>query len=313
MVKSPVNIAILSSRESLDVLVSTVQSAVKAVPMNSIVDVVINGNNENAKYIVQALNVLDGYESIKIFIWFISKADKENAWNTHIHQIWRSNDQFAIYIDGYVKVDSVSIDAICNAMSKQGALGGTGLPSIGRSAKAQRDEMVKNGGFHGNFCGLTQRAMEIIRANGIRIPIGMYRVDSVMGAYLSFGLDNINNEWRPKEYIKIASDATWQVEKKHWYKIKDIVAAIKRKKRQAKGGIENLAIKYYLVNMGIPIQDIPVSIEQIISRWHLDNFEDSMRKIKKAGISLSEFENMINTPVGDLIPGELRLVGTINT
>lgn len=101
--------------------------------------------------------------------------------------------------------------------------------------------------------------------------------------------------------------------KKHWYKIKDIVAAIKRKKRQAKGGIENLAIKYYLVNMGIPIQDIPVSIEQIISRWHLDNFEDSMRKIKKAGISLSEFENMINTPVGDLIPGELRLVGTINT
>ncbi|MBK7646012.1 MAG: hypothetical protein IPJ12_02250 [Betaproteobacteria bacterium] len=272
----------------------TVKHAILAIPDDSIIDIVINGNESNVERFVERLALVKIYRPIEIYVWSIKLADKGNAWNTHIHKIWRDNGLDVVYIDGYVRVDPSSIDSICRSMLLPEALGSSGLPSIGKSAKAIRKEMLKNGGFHGNFCGISHRAMKVIKTKDIRIPIGMYRVDSIMGAFLSFGLDNVTNPWLPKKYIPIAIDATWHVDEKRWFRVKDILAFFKRKRRQAKGIIENAALKYHLVILKIPLNELPRHINQIISRWYLDNEDGAKTAINESKLSFHEFDELIS-------------------
>ena len=122
----------------------------------------------------------------------------------------------------------------------------------------------------------------------------MYRVDSIMGAFLSFGLDNVTNPWLPKKYIPIAIDATWHVDEKRWFRVKDILAFFKRKRRQAKGIIENAALKYHLVTLKIPLNELPRHINQIISRWYLDNEDGAKTAINESKLSFHEFDELIS-------------------
>ncbi|MCP5163091.1 MAG: hypothetical protein H6999_05350 [Hahellaceae bacterium] len=263
----PVNVVIFASREKIPTLTETILCAINSVPDGSVIDVLINGNQELAEQIAREVVSPLSSETKPYFVWSIPVADKGNAWNQHIHEIWRG-ELNAVYIDGYVRVTREAIAAISHTFaSEAAALGTSGVPTSGASAKAIRRQMAKQGGFHGNLCAIKSWALEQIRARGIRIPTGMYRVDSIMGAFLSFGLDNQTHEWDPFRFLPLTHAASWRCDKKKWYRFQDVVAWNSRRDRQARGDIENAAVKFHLADSKILPEGLPQDVRSLILSW----------------------------------------------
>lgn len=279
----PVNLAIFSSRESSAELAKTIDSAIAAAPVNSVIDILINGNPALSRAIVSHLSKDDLQPCHTIRVWHIPAADKANAWNQHIHSIC-DLDRDCFYIDGYVQLKRDAITKIQETLaSHPGALGSSGAPSTGWSAKAITATMKADGGFHGNLCAITANALAQMRKAGIRIPIGMYRVDALMGAFLSFGLANTNRRWSPKEHVPVTLDATWHCRSKKWYSLQDINAWLSRRERQIRGKVENAAIKQLLVHEGIRLEDIPRDVAQLSRNWvNSKQFSQHGKKFKPA-------------------------------
>jgi hypothetical protein len=71
-------------------------------------------------------------------IWSIPLGDKANAWNQYIHHLW-AGQELVFFIDGYVRLNSDAIELLGGAVqSDPQALGGSGVPTVGRSARALR-------------------------------------------------------------------------------------------------------------------------------------------------------------------------------
>jgi len=206
-------------------------------------------------------------DNVTVRIWSLEVADKANAWNQHIHEIWHQGID-AVYIDGYARITSNAVSNLLKTMkSNAEVLGSSGVPTIGRSAKSIAKTMEVEGGFHGNLCAIRSTAMVEMRKRKIRIPVGMYRVDAIMGAFLSFGLKNDTRTWEPKRYIPVTFDATWTIESKKWYRPQDIIAWYRRSLRQSRGKVENAAVKYHLTVENTAFEHLPEHVGQLFNRW----------------------------------------------
>ncbi len=263
----PINIAIFASRERVGELTKTISSAISTAPAKSVIDIVINGNTPLALKIKDTLTTSGNVKNHSIRAWSIPAADKANAWNQHIHLIG-NKDMDCIYVDGYVQLKNDSISKLQETLTRNPtALGSSGAPTSGLSSKKIIAAMKVDGGFHGNLCIISAKALSQVRDMNIKLPLGMYRVDSLMGALLSFGLSNSNRKWQPKLNIPVSFESTWYCTEKKWYSIKDVRAWIKRRERQARGKIENAAIKQLLVHEGTRLQDIPRDVATLTRAW----------------------------------------------
>ena len=263
----PVNLVIFASRESVKDLAEAFEHAKQGLHPGSFIDVLINGNEELATHFVGWFSNKSLNDDVKCRIWSLEVADKANAWNQHIHEIWHQGLD-AIYVDGYARVTSNAVSSLLKTMkSNAEVLGSSGVPTVGRSAKSIAKTMEIEGGFHGNLCAIRSTAMAEMRKRKIRIPVGMYRVDAIMGAFLSFGLKNDTRIWEPKRYIPVTFDATWNIESKKWYRPQDIIAWHRRSMRQSRGKVENAAVKYHLTVENTAFEHLPEDIGQLFNRW----------------------------------------------
>ena len=264
---TPVNLAVVASRESFIAITNTLSCAIKAVPEGSRIDVLINGNKDLADQTYHWATRSIPHKTRHLQIWNIPVGDKGNAWNQHIHAIWQ-RDMDAIYIDGYVRVTKDAISALSRTLAyNASSLGTSGLPTIGASAAKLRRQMQIEGGFHGNLCSIKSAALEQIRNRNIRIPLGIYRVDGLMGAFLSFGLDSSMHTWDPFRFIPLTAEASWVCDKKKWFHVRSLVAWKNRRERQARGDIENAAIKYHLTELKCLPEALPTNIRSLVSAW----------------------------------------------
>lgn len=304
-----VNLVIFASRESAETLHRTLSCAVNAVTEGSSIDVLINGNEllagEAQHWVGRNFASLEPCPRI----WSISASDKGNAWNRHIHDIWQG-DRHAIYVDGYVRINPAAIEDMMETLSHDGVLGTSAMPSTGPSARHLRNTMREQGGFHGNLCAISSTALHLMQNRNIRIPIGMYRVDSIMGAFLSFGLDNTENAWNPFKFIPLSPTATWECDAKKWYRPGDVLAWYKRRKRQAKGRIENAAVRYHLAELKCLPEALPGNVRELFRAWRKARPDE----VLKVGGSANSHENVLRQ-ILDYVepkPNELlaRRVGT---
>lgn len=299
---SSLNIVVFASREDLLTLSRTVSSVLDSAPDQSIIDILINGNLNLAEQLSEWVQqyVMSKHE---LNIWYIPRADKANAWNQHIHSIWRGLTH-SIYIDGYVRVSNKSINEIVNTLnSNHDAIGSSGIPTCGFSSKKLQETMIKDGGFHGNLCSLKSDALSILRKRKIKIPVGMYRVDSIVGAFLSFNLDNISNQWNPKKYIPVSHNASWDIDEKKFHRLKDIKSWFKRRQRQTQGEIENQAVKYHLTVQKIPLEKIPGDLNSLYNSWK----ENDQRYLDISNSFSSRHKKAVNTIINYKVPEEKEL------
>lgn len=255
-------IVVFASRESLGVLIRTIKAAQIAAQGTAGIDIVINGNSPLALALSDHLdNPEFVHEAIHVKVWDIAMGDKANAWNQYIHRIW-AGESIAFFIDGYVRLNPNSVTLLGEAIAKRAdALGGTGVPNGGPPSDA-----LPENGFHGNFCCIKGSTIKQMRQQNISLPLGLYRVDSLMGALLNLDLDPINNVW-VQSRIYVHPGASWQTDPKHWWRISDIRAQVKRILRQSRGVLENLAVRDHLtVRRQLP-ELMPETATKLVLDW----------------------------------------------
>jgi len=254
-------LAIFASRESVNVLSQTLQAARQAAPAGTQIDVLVNGNPALAQGLAHTLSAT---QSLRV--WSIPLADKANAWNQYIHQIW-SGEEIAFFVDGYVRLNPDAVELLGNAVEANvQALGGTGVPTMGRSAKTLRENMIINTGFHGNFCCIKGDTLRQMRDQKVRLPVGLYRTDALMGAFLCYALDPRSHDWEDFR-IHVHPTASWQIDPAKWWRARDMHAYLKRYFRQMRGKLENAAFADHLANRRCSPADLPTTAREMVLEW----------------------------------------------
>lgn len=264
-------VVIFACRESLSQLLQTLDAAKVSAASCAVIHVLVNGNQALASALAQELTQRqlsaakdEGGPAIQV--WSIPLGDKANAWNQYIHQIW-AGEEIAFFVDGYVRLNPDAVDLLGHAVAANTqALAGTGVPTMGRSAKALRENMIVNTGYHGNFCCIKGHTIGQMRDKHIRLPVGLYRTDSLMGAILCYALDPSSHAWEDYR-IDVHPSASWQFDPARWWRPSDVMAHFKRILRQARGKLDNIAFKDHLVKRQCASNQMPATAQALVLEW----------------------------------------------
>jgi hypothetical protein len=260
-------VAIFGARESVDTLMRCINATVTACNgSNAVIEVLVNGNRPLAVAAQSAIHALVLPQGISVRMWFIAFGDKAHTWNQYVHHIWQASDT-TYFVDGYAEVKPNALRLLHDGLaSHPDALASTGVPTCGRTATALRTHMLAQGGFHGNLHALRGSTMAALREVGFRLPLGLYRTDSLIGAVLMYQMDPATHVWDVKR-ILVQDGATWHVEPAVWWHRKHLIANIKRKIRQSQGTLENLAARDHLSLKRLSPGAFPATVNELVANW----------------------------------------------
>jgi hypothetical protein len=279
MIAEPRSVAIIASREDVTTLKHCIDSVIHACKDNAaVIDILVNGNPQLAQDVAQI--PFGCPERCRLRIWSIRQGDKAHAWNEYVHRIWPGRGD-AIFLDGYVEVEAGAFDALEEALAASAdAWGATGVPTSGRSAAHLRALMLREGGFHGNLNVLRAHVMQKLQASGFRLPLGLYRTDSLTGALLMFGLDPAANSW-DKRRIAVVPGAVWKVRAMGRISYKNIVSQWKRMLRQAQGDLENRSVREHMAVKRLAPHLLAPTSQALVGGWIAEHPEQARQLFRK--------------------------------
>lgn len=310
--RQPWVVVIFACRESLPQLRQTLDAALLSAASCATIHVLVNGNPTLAAALVTELaqrRIASAQfdTSPAVQVWSIPLGDKANAWNQYIHQIW-AGEEIAFFIDGYVRVKANAIELLGHAViNNDHALGGSGVPTMGRTAMALRQDIITNLGFHGNFCCIKGAAIRQMRDQHIRLPMGLYRTDGLMRAILVYSLDPGRHAW-DESRIHVHPDATWQIDPAHWWRIQDVRAFFKRHFRQVRGKLENAALKDHLTRRRRSPSELPTTARNLVLEWAQRCPDDYKRLAQRHWLLVPALESIHQSPVVPVSSSDPELV-----
>lgn len=265
MIPEPRSIAVIASREDTATLSNCIKAVIRACHDDAaVIDILVNGNPQLAHDVAQT--PFDCPARCQLRIWSIQQGDKAHAWNEYVHRIWPQRGN-AFFLDGYVEVEADAFAALDAGLSASPeALAATGVPTSGRSAAAARAYMLRNGGFQGNLHVLRAQAMQQLRASGVRLPLGLYRTDSLTAGLLMLGLNPAAHQWDPKR-ITVVAGATWKVRALDRLTYASLVSQWKRILRQAQGELENRAVREHLIVKRLAPHLLASTTHTLVNGW----------------------------------------------
>lgn len=272
------SVAIFAAREPAPTLAACIRAALAAGKSeNTVIDVLVNGNRALAEQTAQSADFgIPAGGNASVRTWFIPVGDKAHAWNEYVHRLWEGGT--AYFIDGYAEVRANALALLAAGLrDAPDALGATGVPTSGRSAEALRRLMLKEGGIHGNLFAIREPVMAAIRQRAFRLPLGLYRTDSLIGAALVYRLDPGQNNWDMTRMF-VHPEATWDVRQTATWKPKDLWGQYKRKLRQAQGVLENRAVRQHLAVEKRSPEALPVTVSELVEKW-IANCPEEARSI----------------------------------
>jgi hypothetical protein len=267
MINNNWSLAMFTARETPKMLMRSVAAVLKAAPPGLTIDILANGNpklgNALSNAICQHPVLPDG---VVLRLWHIPHGDKANAWNQYLHQIWRGQT-LTFFVDGYVRPLPDALRLLGNAvMGSDHAHGGSGVPTVGHSAAVLRASMLKNGGIHGNLCCMKGSFISRIKQRGIRLPVGLYRTDSMMGTMLACDLGAAPRGWDIARLL-VHSEATWDMDDLVWWRASSTYIYWSRRMRQARGDLEIQAFKdFFAKREGAP-ELLPATAHEMVMDW----------------------------------------------
>lgn len=279
-------VAIFTAREKPAELFATINAAVLAGNRQTVIDVMVNGNPALAvdiSKLIDAMQVTKDAPTIKV--WSMPLGGKAHAWNQYVHFVW-SGAQLTFFVDGYARVSPNAFQALNVGMaSATDAIAGTGLPSSGRSAAHLRKETLSGSGLTGAFFAIKAPTMQVLREKNIRLPLGLYGFDSLLGAILAFGLDPARNQWNASKYIFIHPDVTWIIDDKKWWRFSVVKTQLNR--------ILNNGLRVLVVNATIDFlakrklapEQLPRTTKDFVLSWIQSNPRQALNTFRRHPIS----------------------------
>ena len=283
------SVAIFAARETPEELLKTIRSVTTAATEPTIVDVLVNGNTTLAPRIRKSFENALSHETEAaagtLRIWHIKQGGKGHAWNQYIHLLWPQTE-ISFFVDGYVQPKPDAFVRLARHLrDTPAALACTGTPSSGRTAQRIREEMLSDGGLHGNLFALRSQTIEELRQTRFELALGLYSFDTVLGAILAYGLDPQTKQWDAKGRIIVAPDVTWTTEEKRWWRPADVKTQLKRYINIAQRVLEREATKYYLQKRKLPIGSFPKRVDDYVLTWMSECPEQARKALWRSPLS----------------------------
>lgn len=263
------SLAVFSAREDATRLAEAVLAAANAhrAGASLTLDVLVNGNATLAKEMRGRFASADWWQSGTVIrLWSMPEPDKASAWNHYLHALVPEGD-LAFFMDGYVTVEPDALALMADAFRERpAALAATSMPSTGRSAPGLRRRFLAEGGLHGNLYALSGHTISRLRDSAFRLPSGIYRNDSALGAALAFNLDPGTNNWN-WDRIAVVPDAEYHTPTGDPTRLSDIKVQLRRRLRQAQGHLETCALKAHLADAKRSPFSWPSTARELVLQW----------------------------------------------
>lgn len=191
-------------------------------------------------------------------------ADKSNAINAWLHRIAPAAETY-VCIDAYAAIRPDALRLLGAALdATPHALAAAAMPSTGPSAARLRRDMERHHGLHGSLFALRGDFVARLRVAGLRLPVGLYRGDGLLGAMVLQDLDGVGNAW-DESRIVLVPGASWATPPLRPWRPTDLRRALRRQVRQARGRLESAAIRDTVHRAGFA--GLPDDANRMIADW----------------------------------------------
>lgn len=201
---------------------------------------IVNGSSDDSAAVAWETARRRG---VALAVWTIPYGDKANAINQFIYRLREPAGSY-VFLDAYVKIGPNALAALdgCLAAHPE-AVAATGVAVNGRTMREHMVPTLTEGGrLHGQLHALRPDFVDRFVARKLRIPLGLYYGDGLMGSMAMHDLDPVNIEW-DQSRIASRADATYEIPELSLFRARDLKRQFRRKIRQMRGRLESLAIK----------------------------------------------------------------------
>jgi glycosyltransferase involved in cell wall biosynthesis len=188
--------------------------------------------------------------AIALAVFTIAHGDKANAINRFFY-VLREPAQYYFFIDAYVSIARSALRVMEQCLAHDPtAIAATGVAVNGRTMVRYTEATLNHGArLHGQLHALRPDFIERLVMQGLRLPIGLYYGDGLIGSMAMHDLDPLRNEWAPRRIVG-SPEATYEIPVLSVLRPRDLRRQFQRKIRQMRGRLENLAIRAIVYNHG---------------------------------------------------------------
>lgn len=231
---------------------------------NAHISVLLNGTTDNTIEILRDIRPTNA----ALTVYWFPAADKANAINHFLYEL-RREARLHICVDAYTRIVGASFRAMAASIEADPkAMIASALPVGGRSAKSVAANTMKGGMVNGLCYGLRPDFVHRMVEAGFRLPLQLYRVDGLLGSMGAHDLDSMNTIWDDTRLIGV-EDARFALKPLSIFKMDDIRRQYNWEIRQARGRMENAAIKLLIYAGGYGA--LPDNANHMIRNWMMVN------------------------------------------
>jgi hypothetical protein len=226
------------------------------------VTVITNGTTDSS--VAVACRAIDA-EGLPGRLYSIAHGDKSNAIN-HSFYTLRQAARLHVFVDGYALIAPDSISGFAAMLSShKEAVAATGVAGNGRTMKDATEQTLRDGGaLHGQLHAFRPAFLDRLTASGIRLPIGLYRGDGLLGSMACHDLLPLQNPWESHR-IKGTVEAVYEIPRLSPFRPRDVLRQYRRKLRQMRGLLENASLQAIIYTAGF--EALPDYADDMITAW----------------------------------------------
>ncbi len=198
-------------------------------------------------------------------IYAIPHGDKSNAINHSFYEL-RQKAKLHVFIDAYAIIAANSFSGFAAMLSShKEAVAATGVAGNGRTMAAATEETLREGGrLHGQLHAFRPSFLDRLTAEGLFLPIGLYRGDGLLGSMACHDLEPLTNPWDGSR-IKGTVEAVYEIPRLSPLRPGDVKRQYRRKLRQMRGLLENAALQSIIYTQGFA--GLPHYADEMINEW----------------------------------------------
>ena len=228
----------------------------------TLITLIVNGSSDDSAALALEAAKKRG---IPLAVYTIAHGDKANAINRFFHGL-REPARYYFFIDAYARIGPRSLAVMETLLAERpDAVAATGVAANGRTMVLDTERTLTQGSrLHGQLHALRADFVDRLVARGLRLPIGLYYGDGLVGSMALHDLDPLRNAWEEKR-IAHSADATYEIPVLSPFRLRDLKRQFQRKVRQMRGRLQNLAIKSVVYKHGY--EGLPKNADDMVKAY----------------------------------------------